>query len=267
MQSGEMILLVDDDVMHLAPLREELELGGYEVVTATTVEQAQHIVRTCRRLDAAILDMMILPSDQQTTEEVLSSHGGRFGGLEVARYIQRHRSELPFIGISAFNNAFLERWFGAVKAPFLLKSTMSANLLEVVSMSKRPSILGIESSTDREIVPVHAPTRSERASELQLRLKQLEYEYELSRQGMAKGQLATILAITGAGLTVTLAFLSSMFGKREFLSGSNIVVIIVAMVLALLGFASLVFGRAARLRGLVSKTKKELEITLGERVR
>ena len=108
---------------------------------------------------------------------------------------------------------------------------------------------------------------SEKADQLRLRLRHLELEYGLANAGLEKTRFATITVSVVAVLVTGMGFVASMWGKREFLSGTNVVAIGVVAAVGLLAFASLVFGRSFKLRSQISKTKKELEIVLGESVR
>src|ERR1043165_5629645 len=105
------------------------------------------------------------------------------------------------------------------------------------------------------------------AQRLQVELRQLELEYELARQGLTKTSVATVTAIIGVLGTTFMGFYASVWGKREFLSGQNIVLIIIAVAMALVALSALVFGRAAKLKARIAEKERELEIVLGERVR
>ncbi len=73
------ILVVDDDIDYLEQARIMLEFGGYTVITAESVKQAEQILGRTRP-DAAILDLMLEEAD---------------GGFRLCRRIKQIDSSIP----------------------------------------------------------------------------------------------------------------------------------------------------------------------------
>lgn len=76
--------MIDDEPQMLLGLRDNLELDGYEVVTATDGEEGLHLARSTRP-DLVILDLM-LP---------------RRSGLDVCRELRAHADPTPIIMLTA----------------------------------------------------------------------------------------------------------------------------------------------------------------------
>lgn len=103
--------------------------------------------------------------------------------------------------------------------------------------------------------------------ELELKLTELEKEYELARKGMFWGPIMAILSLI-AGLMCLGGALYAFLEKRPgFLSGTHLVIFYLIMAFALIIYFSFVFGRRAKLKAQITKTKKLLEMSSGERVR
>jgi len=105
------------------------------------------------------------------------------------------------------------------------------------------------------------------AERLTLEKLRLEREYELARMGLGKSSFATIAASVGVLTIVSLGFGASMWGKRQFLSGTDIVMIVAIVAIGLVAFSAMVFGRAARLKAKITEKEKELEMVIGGDVR
>jgi DNA-binding Lrp family transcriptional regulator len=105
------------------------------------------------------------------------------------------------------------------------------------------------------------------ATELKARLKELEREYELAREGLRSGFYKTAMAMV-SGL-VSLGVAAFVFVSRGpgFIDGWQLIVIFGIMAVALVIYYSFVFGRSAKLRAEISKTKKLIEVSSGENVR
>ncbi|MCL4846012.1 MAG: response regulator transcription factor [Acidobacteria bacterium] len=84
MNRAKRILVIDDEPQMLLGLRDNLELDGYEVVTATDGEEGLHLARSTRP-DLVILDLM-LP---------------RRSGLDVCRELRAHADPTPIIMLTA----------------------------------------------------------------------------------------------------------------------------------------------------------------------
>ena len=107
------------------------------------------------------------------------------------------------------------------------------------------------------------PTRAE----LELRLEELKAEYDLARTGLMKGFLGTIGAmISGLG-TLVISVVAFMKTGKDFLTGNHIVIIFGILAVTILIYFSFVFGRAAKIKTEITKTKKLLEMSSGDKVR
>lgn len=92
---------------------------------------------------------------------------------------------------------------------------------------------------------------------LQLRLKHLEEEYRLARLGLFGGKIMMMLIILAVSLTVQV--------KMQILGASYVwVVFIIAA--AFVTYYAFVFGRLARIKGKMTKTSTELEMSAGDSV-
>lgn len=100
---GVTVLLLDDDPVNLHLRSAILRQHGYATVTATTIEEANHMLD---RIDIAVLDYHL--------------GAGQFG-TDVAAKLRRRRPEVPIIIMSAT----LERRFGGVEDMHLLKGHSS----------------------------------------------------------------------------------------------------------------------------------------------
>ena len=104
--------------------------------------------------------------------------------------------------------------------------------------------------------------------EQEARLQHLEREYALATLGLNKlserGLPLVILGILG---TVIAGIIPLIWVGRTFLSGTHIVIIVGIVAASLMMYCAFVFGRAARIRAEISRTKKMLDIEAGDSVR
>lgn len=107
--------------------------------------------------------------------------------------------------------------------------------------------------------------------ELEIRLYQLEKEYELATRGLNLDFAAIrFMAVLIAASTLTLLLikgLSLIAAIKDWISGFQVAAIIIVTVLSILAYFALVFGRAAKIRAEISQTKKRIEIEVGKKVR
>ncbi len=273
MAERQAILWVDDNLYEMTALAAPLYLEGYELVTATTLAEAKQIISSYPRLDLALIDMHLpVGSDGSPLDgkDVAYSRGGLDGGLVLGRFILDHRPDLPFIGLSVSRDREHREWFEKNGSGYITKPILPSELREVITPHLRAShLVSNEIKRDDGVEQLDSPKAAlpEKAQRLEVELRQLELEYQLARQGLSKTMAATVVASLGVLGMTFMGFYASMWGKRDFLSGQNIVVIIMVVALALVAFSSLVFGRAAKLRARIAEKEKELEIVLGERVR
>lgn len=106
-------------------------------------------------------------------------------------------------------------------------------------------------------------TRQPTKEESEARLEELELEYALAREGLQKAKLTITTFMLGAPLLIIWL---SVF-KSTLLTGTQITIIIVALIFAYVIYFAFVFGRVAKLKAEVSEKKKVLEMTAGEKVR
>ena len=112
-----------------------------------------------------------------------------------------------------------------------------------------------------------AGKREHDREQLELQKLRLEREYELAKMGLGLSGTASSLGAGSVLIIMMLGFGATMWGTRTFLSGTQMVAIVVVVAIGLVAFAAMVFGRAARLKARISKTEKELEMVLGDDVR
>src|SRR6266852_6354407 len=126
MPSGSPVILwVDDDVMMNVELTAPFYLAGYDVVPVTTLRDAKVAVVTRPRLDMAILDMRVpVGADIDgvvDVDDITNSRGGFDAGILLARFIQRIRPDLPFIGLSVSRDKDVIKWFRTEGAGYISK--------------------------------------------------------------------------------------------------------------------------------------------------
>ena len=80
------ILVVDDDTHVVETIRDLLGFKGFDVETAANGKQAIELLAVARHFDLLIVDVRM--------PEV--------GGLEVLRWVQKHRTQLPIIAITGY---------------------------------------------------------------------------------------------------------------------------------------------------------------------
>ena len=141
------VLWLDNDLAFLWPYIDALRDAGYRVVVAERIGEARRLISTERRLDVAVLDVMIpLFEDEaggEATQDIAESHGGYRAGLLVGRYIRENRPGLPFIGLSVRADQDIRTWFELHGAGFATKFELSdpGHLVEFVAGKMRRSIL------------------------------------------------------------------------------------------------------------------------------
>ncbi len=106
------ILLVDDDRLVLATMSRGLQRGGYQVSTADSAEEAEHLLAAGIRPDLVVLDVR-MPGNS---------------GLQLAQRL-RSLDHIPFMMLSAFNDADTVRQANACGAlSYLVKPIDVAQL-------------------------------------------------------------------------------------------------------------------------------------------
>ncbi len=110
-------------------------------------------------------------------------------------------------------------------------------------------------------------SRPKSEDELRARLEELKLEYEVARLGLEKGGRAVNLAFVSGIITLAFGAITFITAGVAYLSGSQFIVIVLILALSLIIYFSFIFGRVARLRAEITKTKKSLEISSGDKVR
>lgn len=114
---GQRILLVEDEFMLLTVMTDALEGLGYEVIGATSGQQALDIVQSGEAFDLLMTDV-VMP--------------GAFGGFELARKVREHFPQVPVIYTSGYTG-FTMQEMGDVQAPLLQKPTAPAELARALA--------------------------------------------------------------------------------------------------------------------------------------
>lgn len=117
-----------------------------------------------------------------------------------------------------------------------------------------------EKATDRDGDTVKSP----RKEELELQLKRLENERELSLAGLLKGSTTAIAAMVSVLATIGLAILSVALTDTSVISGTHIVIIAALVVFGLVAYFSFVFRRRVKLNAEIEETRAKLELLTGE---
>ena len=104
-------------------------------------------------------------------------------------------------------------------------------------------------------------------AEVRARLKELEHEYEheIVKMGLIKGLNSVLATIIALILTIIASLIPIIFVGREFMSGTHVVIIVALVIVGVLGYFFLLFGRVGRLRAEITSTKKLLEIVQGQK--
>lgn len=110
-------------------------------------------------------------------------------------------------------------------------------------------------------------SKKPRITELEIRLRELEKEYELATMGLSGGLKTVNSAILGVVATTAAAILAPVVAGVIWLSGTQLVIMIGILASSFVIYFALVFGRAARIKAEISETRKLLEIEAGKKVR
>ena len=94
-------------------------------------------------------------------------------------------------------------------------------------------------------------------NELKIRLKELEEEYRLARNGLIGGFIIILFSIVAVSGTI---FVTSI----EF-KGQHVVMIVGILAAAIIVYFSFVFRRVAKIRLEISRTKAQLDMASGEK--
>lgn len=92
------------------------------------------------------------------------------------------------------------------------------------------------------------------------RQNQLEQQYSLARQGLAKGVVLTVIILFIAVLIVGAGLYAFVVRGPGFLSGNQVVLIFFILAGILIAYFSFVFNRNATLKAGMDETKSQIEI-------
>jgi hypothetical protein len=273
MADEPVVLMVDDDLSLTNTFIAGFYLAGYRVVTAGTLEEGREAILREERLDLAILDMRIRIGRVGSSfdpDDFEQTNGGQLSGLFLGRFILEHRPGLPFIGLSVRADEDCRKWFEEHGAGFLTKYAALGpkGLLSFVAPRLRKSVLA--NRDNRATAPgarVVTTETSVRAQELQFKLARLEREYELARVGLRQGERTTAMSMGTLLIIMILAYAAGIWGSVKLMDGTQLVIVVAIMTIALVAYAAMIFGRAARIKARLTQTEKELEMVLGEDVR
>jgi len=252
------ILWVENDLQYAQVYVHMLRDLGYKVILETTVGEAKRTLdRT--RIDLALLDVMIPASEDD--QDLNETHHGYTAGLALARWIKENHPDVRFVGFSARVDPETAAWFENHGHGFAEKAELGdvTDFCDFIAEK-----LQRETIRQDDLLP-RARTRNKAG--LEERLRQLELEYELAREGLAKGRTATIAVILSGLATLIIAVVPLIWRGKEFLSGTHIVIIFSVLAIAVVVYFSFVFGRTARIRAEISETRKMLDVASGKSVR
>jgi CheY-like chemotaxis protein len=115
---GECVLLVDDDDSVLTMISRMLESLGYAVKPAGSASEALGVLNASQQVDLLMTDIML---------------GGGYSGPELAREVERRRSDLPVLFVSGFPQKKLEEsGFVSSEVSFLPKPFRKADVAHAV---------------------------------------------------------------------------------------------------------------------------------------
>ena len=115
-------------------------------------------------------------------------------------------------------------------------------------------------------MPQESPDTRTR-EDLEVRLEELRHEYDLAKTALVKGGFMTMGAFASGLATLGIGLYAFIQKGEGFLSGNHFVFIFLILAFSLVIYFSFVFGRQAKLKAEISKTKKLLEMSSGESVR
>lgn len=124
------IIWAEDDPYELQTYVEEFELEGFQVMQATTADQAKQVIENNTDADAVIVDIGLPREDGS----LFDPNQGTWPGLTVIRWIKKNYSGLTVIGLSHLPSDQLPEWFNKHKVVYLRKTDYS--ILDLVNKIK-----------------------------------------------------------------------------------------------------------------------------------
>ncbi|MEX3016379.1 hybrid sensor histidine kinase/response regulator [Gymnodinialimonas hymeniacidonis] len=115
--NGETILVVEDEFMLLSMMTDLLEKLDYDVVTASSGQEALEKIEAGEHIDLLLTDV-VMP--------------GKLGGFELARLSREIQPDLPVVYMSGYTG-FTDTEMGAVRAPLLQKPAPAEELGRVIA--------------------------------------------------------------------------------------------------------------------------------------
>ena len=111
----------------------------------------------------------------------------------------------------------------------------------------------------------------DRREELERRRERLSQEYELARSGLATGRFSMGIGLVSAIATMLVALASIPLARashgQALFSGTELVVLFVVMIVAIVVYFAFVFGRVLRIRVELSDVERKISIEAGESTR
>jgi hypothetical protein len=100
--------------------------------------------------------------------------------------------------------------------------------------------------------------------ELRAKLTELENEHQLAREGLNLGGKKTVFGFVGAMASLFVASGVFIYSGKEFISGTQLVIMFATIVVGLVAYYSFVFRRISKIKLEISKNKQLLEIETGK---
>lgn len=111
--------------------------------------------------------------------------------------------------------------------------------------------------------PSQQPIITEEMRAIELKIRQLELEYDLANKGLAKGQTSTILVLLSGLTTLLASSVVLVLTSIPLLTGQQLVFIFGILSFSIIIYFAFVFGRAAKIRIEIENEKKKFEIEAG----
>jgi len=102
MSANGLILVVDDELRSIQAFIDELEIQGYTVICASTVEECRGVLARASGIRLVILDMMLPPGERPAA---LTGEGIHTG----LRLLSEIRSTFPTLPVLLFTNVDVRR--------------------------------------------------------------------------------------------------------------------------------------------------------------
>jgi CheY-like chemotaxis protein len=120
---GKTVLLVDDDVFSSCLLSEDLELEGFDVLTASTLNEAKDIIIS-NQINVAVIDIMLPIGEGGAADQkdLLVTMGGFRSGQVLAARIKKNYPDVILIAYTNSEEIEVKDWFDKNGARFFSKT-------------------------------------------------------------------------------------------------------------------------------------------------